>query len=154
MTDELERRAEAIFSRIDELGDGSMLDGVIAGIENGFFVGEIADAAYRFEREVAAGERIIVGVSDFTEGTDSQPALQTIDPKIEAEQRARLDAVRRARSGDDVARTLDVLAAHARDPVRNVMPAVIDAVHAYATLGEITATLESVFGTYTEAAIA
>ena len=154
MTDELERRAEAIFAHIDELGDGSMLDGVIAGIENGFFVGEIADAAYRFEREVAAGERIIVGVSDFTEGTDSQPMLQTIDPKIEAEQRARLDAVRRARSGDDVARALDVLAAHARDPVRNVMPAVIDAVHAYATLGEITATLESVFGTYAEAAIA
>jgi len=154
MTDELERQAEAIFAHIDELGGGSMLDGVIAGIDNGYFVGEIADAAYRFEREITAGERIIVGVSDFTEGGASQPSLQSIDPKIEAEQRARLDAVRRARSGDDVARALDGVAAHARDPVRNVMPAVIDAVHAYATLGEITAALESVFGTYTEAAIA
>jgi methylmalonyl-CoA mutase, N-terminal domain len=154
MTDELERQAEAIFAHIDELGDGSMLDGVIAGIENGYFVGEIADAAYRFEREVAAGDRIIVGVSDFTDGAGGPPALQAIDPKIEAEQRSRLDAVRRERSGAEVARTLDALAVQAADPVRNLMPAVIDAVHAYATLGEITATLESVFGTHTEAAIA
>jgi len=154
MTDELERRAEAIFAHIDELGHGSMLDGVISGIENGFFVGEIADAAYRFEREVTGGERIIVGVNAFADGAESAPALQTIDPGNEAEQRARLAAVRRDRSQATVAAALTPLAAHARDPVRNVMPAVIDAVHAYATLGEITAALEGVFGTYTEAAIA
>jgi methylmalonyl-CoA mutase N-terminal domain/subunit len=153
MTDELERRAEAIFAHIDELGDGSMLDGVIAGIENGFFVGEIADAAYRFEREVTAGERTIVGVTAFTDDTERATPLQTIDPATEAEQRGRLEAVRRERPQATVAAALAALAADARDPVRNVMPAVIDAVHAYATLGEITATLESVFGTYTEAAI-
>ncbi len=154
MTDELERRAEAIFAHIDELGHGSMLDGVIAGIENGFFVGEIADAAYRFEREVTAGERIVVGVNAFVDASEIAPALQAIDPGIEAEQRARLQAVRRERSHEAVATALATLATDARDPVRNVMPAVIDAVHAYATLGEITAALESVFGTYTEAAIA
>jgi methylmalonyl-CoA mutase N-terminal domain/subunit len=154
MTDELERRAEAIFAHIDELGHGSMLDGVIAGIENGFFVGEIADAAYRFEREVTAGERIVVGVNAFVDASEIAPALQAIDPGIEAEQRARLQAVRRERSHEAVATALATLATDARDPVCNVMPAVIDAVHAYATLGEITAALESVFGTYTEAAIA
>ncbi len=154
MTDELERRAEAIFAQIAELGRDSMLDGVIAGIECGYFTSEIADAAYRFERETAAGERIVVGVNAFTDGDGSAPALQSIDPAIEADQLARLAAVRRDRSQADVDRTLAAVAAHARDPVRNVMPAIIEAVHAYATLGEITAALESVFGTYTEAAVA
>jgi len=154
MTDELERRAEAIFAQIAELGHGSLLDGVIAGIECGYFTSEIADAAYRFERETAAGERIIVGVNAFTDGDGAAPALQSIDPAIEADQLARLAAVRRDRSRADVDRTLAAVAAHARDPVRNVMPAIIEAVHAYATLGEVTAALESVFGTYTEAAVA
>jgi methylmalonyl-CoA mutase N-terminal domain/subunit len=154
MTDELERRAEATFAQIAELGHGSMLDGVIAGIECGYFTSEIADAAYRFEREAAAGERIIVGVNAFTDGDGAAPALQSIDPVIEADQLARLAAVRRDRSQADLDRALAAVAAHARDPVRNVMPAIIEAVHAYATLGEITAALESVFGTYTEAAVA
>jgi len=154
MTDELERRAEAVFAHIEELGHGSMLDGVIAGIENGYFTGEIADAAYRFEREAAAGERIVVGINAFTEGADTVPVLQSIDPTIEADQRARLAAVRRARSAERVERALDAVVVHARDPVRNVMPAIIEAVHADATLGEVTAALESVFGTYTEAAVA
>jgi methylmalonyl-CoA mutase N-terminal domain/subunit len=154
MTDELERQAEAIFAHIDELGHGSMLDGVIAGIENGFFTGEIADAAYRFEREVAAGDRIVVGVNEFTDGTGTPPLLQTIDPAIETAQRARLDAIRHERSDDAVMRALRRVAEHAGDPSRNVMPAVIEAVHAYASVGEITATLESVFGGYSEAAVA
>jgi methylmalonyl-CoA mutase N-terminal domain/subunit len=154
MTDELERRAEAIFAHLDELGRGSMLDGVIAGIENGFFTGEIADAAYRFERELAAGDRIVVGVNEFTEDSGTPPRLQTIDPRIETEQRARLEAVRRARSADTVERALARVAEHARDPTRNVMPAIIDAVHVHATVGEVTAALEGVFGSYSEAAVA
>ena len=64
MTDEMERQAEAIFAHLDELGCGSILEGVYAGIDNGYFVGEIADSAYRFEREVNAGRRIVVGVND------------------------------------------------------------------------------------------
>ena len=74
MTDEMERQAEEIFAHLDELGDGSILEGVYAGIDNGYFVGEIADAAYRFEREVNAGRRIIVGVNDFTDGDDDSDA--------------------------------------------------------------------------------
>ena len=68
MTDEMERQAEAIFAHLDDLGNGSILEGTFNGIENGYFVGEIADAAYRFEREVNSGRRIIVGVNDFTDG--------------------------------------------------------------------------------------
>jgi methylmalonyl-CoA mutase N-terminal domain/subunit len=154
MTDELERRAEAIFGHVDELGHGSMLDGVVAGIENGYFTGEIADAAYRYEREVAAGDRIIVGVNEFADAAGALPPLQTIDPRIETEQRVRLDAVRRQRSADTVGRALARVAEHASDPTRNVMPAIIEAVHAYATVGEVTAALEGVFGSYAEAAVA
>jgi len=154
MTDELERRAEEIFAHIEELGHGSMLDGVVAGIENGFFTGEIADAAYRFERELAAGGRIIVGVNEFTDGGGVGPPIQTIDPMLEVAQRERLAAVRRDRSDDAATRALDRVADHAADPTRNVMPAVIDAVNAYATIGEITHALESVFGSYSEAAVA
>ena len=68
MTDEMERQAEEIFAHLLDLGDGSMLEGVYAGIDEGWFVGEIADAAYRYQREVSAGRRIVVGVNEFTEG--------------------------------------------------------------------------------------
>ena len=68
MTDEMERQAEAVFAHLDELGNGSILEGVYAGIDNGYFVGEIADAAYRFEREINNDQRIIVGVNEFTDG--------------------------------------------------------------------------------------
>ena len=155
MTDELERRAEAIFAHIEELGHGSMLDGVIAGIENGYFTGEIADASYRFEREAAAGERIIVGVNAFTEGGGSR-AVAAVDRSGDRSRPARPPCRAygaTARPSGSRARSRRSWR-HARDPVRNVMPAIIDAVHADATLGEVTAALESVFGTYTEAAVA
>jgi methylmalonyl-CoA mutase N-terminal domain/subunit len=75
VTDEMERQAEAVFAHLEDLGGGSILEGVYAGIENGYFVGEIADAAYRFEREVNAGRRVIVGVNDFTDGDDGHSEL-------------------------------------------------------------------------------
>ena len=72
MTDEMERQAEEIFAHLLELGDGSILEGVYEGIESGYFMGEIADAAYRFEREVNAGRRVIVGVNAFTDGDEDK----------------------------------------------------------------------------------
>jgi methylmalonyl-CoA mutase N-terminal domain/subunit len=153
MTDELERRAEEIFAHLDELGDGSMLEGVYAGIENGYFVGSIADAAYRFEREVNAGQRIVVGVNAFTEGDDSQPPTLYIGPETEERQLARLRAVKRARDDDAVRAALGRVAEDARDPLINLMPAIIDAVGVHCTEGEIVRSLECVFGTYVERAI-
>jgi methylmalonyl-CoA mutase, N-terminal domain len=94
MTDEMERQAEAIFAHLDDLGDGSILEGVYAGIDNGYFIGEIADSAYRFEREVNAGERIIVGVNAFTDGNEeSDVNLLRIDSETEEYQLMRLATV-------------------------------------------------------------
>jgi methylmalonyl-CoA mutase N-terminal domain/subunit len=153
MTDEMERQAEAIFAHLLELGNGSILEGVYEGIESGYFVGEIADAAYRFEREVNAGRRIVVGVNAFTDGDDERGALLRIGPETEEYQLKRLADVKQRRNDDAVRLALQDLATAAADPTVNLMPPIIDAVQAYATEGEVCRALESVFGTYVEKAI-
>ncbi len=154
MTDEMERQAEAIFAHLEEIGDGSILEGTFAGIENGYFVGEIADAAYRFEREVNAGRRIIVGVNDFTEGDNPEDRnLLRIGAETEEYQLKRLEDIKSQRNQDQVDDALRVVTEVASDATRNLMPAIIDAVKTYATEEEISAAMESVFGTYVERAI-
>lgn len=154
MTDEIERRAEEIFAHLDQLGDGSILEGVYAGIENGYFVGAIADSAYRFERAVNSGRRIVVGVNDYTDGDHAdQRNLLRIDPQVEANQLKRLDHVKQGRDDQAVQHALVDLVQVAVDPGKNTMPATIAAVKTMATEGEIVAALESVFGTYTEKAV-
>ena len=154
MTDEMERQAEAVFAHLDELGDGSILEGVYAGIENGYFVGEIADAAYRFEREVNADQRIIVGVNDFTEGNeDDETNLLRIDHTVEELQRKRLEAVKQERDSAAVEASLAAIRTAAEDPTVNLMPPIIDAVKTYATEEEISNAMRDVFGTYVEQAI-
>ncbi len=151
MTDEMERQAEEIFAHLMELGDGSILEGTYEGIENGYFVGEIADASYRFEREVNAGRRIIVGNNAFTDGNqDKAQGMLRVDPTVERYQLQRLAKVKSERDDAAVAGALQALAGCASDPARNLMPPLIDAVKAYATEGEIVGALESVFGTYVE----
>ena len=154
MTDEMERQAEAIFSHLEEIGDGSILEGTFAGIENGYFVGEIADAAYRFEREVNAGRRIIVGVNDFTEGDNPEDRnLLRIGAETEEYQLKRLQDIKSQRNQDQVDDALRVITEVASDATRNLMPAIIEAVKTYATEEEIAAAMEKVFGTYVERAI-
>src|SRR6478752_3126877 len=88
LTDELERQAEAVFARVDELGAGSMLDGVVRGVEEGWFQSEIADSAYELERKLNAGRQVIVGVTQFLEGNDEPPPeTLRIGPEVEEEQR-------------------------------------------------------------------
>jgi methylmalonyl-CoA mutase N-terminal domain/subunit len=153
MTDDMERQAEEVFAHLDELGDGSMLEGVYAAIDNGYFIDEIADAAYRFERALNDGDRIIVGVNDFTDGNAEQalPDLLRVGADTEDQQLKRLAEVKRHR-GEAHVPALERIAKDAADPTVNLMPAILDAVKAYATLGEITTTLETEFGTYTEGA--
>ena len=154
MTDEMERQAEDIFAHLDELGNGSILEGTFAGIENGYFVGEIADAAYRFEREVNAGRRIIVGVNDFTEGDNPEDRnLLRIGAETEEYQLKRLQTIKTDRNQNQVDEALSNITEIASDPTRNLMPAIINAVKTYATEEEIAAAMESVFGTYVERAI-
>lgn len=154
MTDEMERQAEAIFSHLDELGSGSILEGVYEGIDNGYFMGEIADAAYRYEREANAGQRIIVGVNSFTEGNDEdQAALLRISAEVETQQLKRLSEVKQQRSDDAVREALARITKDAGDPLINLMPGIIDAVKVMATEQEIANAMETVFGTYVENAI-
>ena len=150
MTDEMERQAEAIFAHLDELGDGSILEGVYAGIDNGYFVSEIANSAYRFEREVNNGSRIIVGVNEFTDGDDGEQNILRIGPEVEEYQRKRLADVKMQRNDDDVRAALDAVTAAAADPEVNLMPSIIAAVKTYATLEEVSMAMEKVFGTYVE----
>ncbi len=153
MTDEMERQAESVFAHLLDLGNGSILEGCYEGIENGYFVGEIADAAYRFEREVNADRRIIVGVNAFTDGDDEERQLLRIDPTVEEIQLKRLGEVKQSRDSNAVAAALSELKAAAETPDINLMPLTVAAVKTYATEGEITQTLADVFGRYTEQAI-
>ena len=151
LTDEMERQAEVIFAHIDELGEGSMLEGAIRGIEENWFQGELAESAYRLERKFNEGRRIVVGVNRFTEGNDEQlDDLLEITTEDEERQIKRLAAVKDGRDEAAVTVALGRLAAEAAQPEVNLMPTIIDAVKTYATLGEIMSTLADVFGRHIE----
>jgi methylmalonyl-CoA mutase, N-terminal domain len=154
LTDELERQAEECFDYIAELGSGSMLDGVVEGIERGWFQAEIADAAYEFQRKVQRGDWILVGVNGFTDGDTSAPPTLYIDPAVETRQLARLEQVKAARDDRVVADALTRVGRDAREPTVNLFPALLKAVSCHATVGEITQALELVFGSWTERASA
>jgi methylmalonyl-CoA mutase N-terminal domain/subunit len=151
LTDEIERRAEEIFAHIAELGRGSMLEGVLAGIEQNWFQAEIADSAFREEQKRNNKRRLVVGVNAYTEGNDEDDIeLLEITPEDEQRQIKRLRDVKARRNPDAVDAALRALATAAADPNVNLVPPVLDAVRAYATLGEITSTLASVFGRHVE----
>ena len=151
LTDEVERQAEEIFAYIEELGSGSMLEGAIKGIEENWFQGRITDSAFDLERKVNEGRRIIVGVNAFTEGNEEeQIPLLRITNEDEQRQRKRLDAVRDRRDESKVNAVLERLRTEAADPEINLMPTLIEAAQAYATLGEIMSTMGSVFGRHVE----
>lgn len=151
LTDEIERRAEEIFATIEGMGAGSMLEGCIAGIEENWFQGRIADSAYELERAFNRGERTIVGVNRFLEGNDDADLeILRITNDDEAKQRERLASVRAARDQRCVNDALEKLAILAADPEINLMPALIDAANAYATVGEMMASMARVFGRHVE----
>ena len=151
LTDEMERQAEELFAHLDELGEGSMLEGAIRGIEENWFQGKIADSAYELERQLNSGRRVTVGVNRFTEGNDEQQMeLLKITGEDETRQRKRLDEIRHTRDQAAVDTALARIAAEAADESINLMPALIDAVKQYASLGEIMKTMEAVFGRHVE----
>ncbi len=151
LTDELERQAEAIFAHLSELGSGSILEGVYAGIDNGYFQGEIADAAYSFERRINRGDRITVGVNRYTEAPGDEPLpILVIGPEVEERQRKRLEIVKHDRNDDAVRAALANVRMAAQDSTMNLMPVFIDAAKSYCTLGEIMNTLADEFGRYVE----
>ncbi len=151
LTDEVERQAEEIFAHLESLGNGSLLEGVITGIEENWFQGRISDSAYDLERRLNAGQRITVGVNGFKDGNEEdQIQLLRITNEDELRQRKRLDGVRSDRNQDAVAAALEKLRTEAEDPEVNLMPTLIEASHAYATVGEMMSTMAGVFGRHVE----
>jgi len=150
LTDELERQAEAIFAHIDSIGSGSMLDGVIAGIESGWFQAEIADASFQFQRKLNEGRWIQVGATAFTDGDDTRPSTLYISEQVEEQQLKRLAETKRARDEAAVDAALGRLRADAARAEINLMPALLAAADVYATVGEVVQSLETVFGTWVE----
>jgi methylmalonyl-CoA mutase, N-terminal domain len=151
LTDDIERRAEELFAQIDERGDGSMLDGVVVGVEEGWFQGQIADAAYELERKLNRGRHIVVGVNALLEGNDEPPPPTLhIGPEVEEAQLKRLAAVKARRSPEAVDTALASVRSAAADTNVNLMPVLIDAVEARATVGEIVGALADVFGRWVE----
>jgi methylmalonyl-CoA mutase, N-terminal domain len=143
LTNEMARRADEIIARIDSMG------GMIEAIERGYPQAEIAEASYGYQREVEAGEQIIVGVNAFAEQESQLIELLQLDERPEREQRERLADLRKRRDGDAVAKALEALRESARGD-QNTMPYILDAVRAQATLGEICEALRNVFGSYQE----
>jgi methylmalonyl-CoA mutase, N-terminal domain len=137
-----EAQARDYISRIDKMG------GMIPAIEQGFPQREIAAASYRYQREIESGDRIIVGANRF-QSDDPPIELLQVDAAAQHHQEAKLGCLRKQRDNTQVSKSLDGLrrAAEGHD---NTMPAILNAVRAYATLGEICDTFRGVFGTYTE----
>lgn len=143
LTEEMERRTMEYFRKLDNMG------GAIPAIEKGFFQKEIADSSYQYQREVEEKKRILVGVNDYTT-EDKQPLrILKVDPEIEEEQVKRLQKLKRERNNRKVDKILEELH-YAAEKDENLMPVIIDAVKAYATLGEICNILREAYGEYQE----
>ncbi len=146
LTNRMEEEAYEYFRKIESLG------GMLGAIERGFPQREIAESAYRYQREIDTGQRTVVGVNDYlTEEHVTIPLLE-IDREGEQRQRERLARVRRERDNELVAQRLEALR-EAAQGTDNLMPYILDAVRAYATLGEICGVFREVFGEYREPVI-
>lgn len=147
LTDEMEKGANEYFKKIEEIG------GVISGIERGFFMKEIADAAYRFQQKLDSQERIFVGLNKFTEEAPGQKIdILKIGSEYENRQKERLKKLRSRRDNDKVKLSLNAL----KDTLRsgeNSFPFILEAVKTYATLGEICDAMREVCGAYRETAV-
>ena len=143
LTNRLEREAYEIFARIDELG------GVVPAIESNYFQGEIAAASYRYQAEVERGERLVVGVNAFEEAESEEIPTLRIDPALEARQVERVRALRTARDAAAVEKSLADVREHA-DGTANLVPVLLAAARAGATLGETCDALRDVWGVWRE----
>jgi methylmalonyl-CoA mutase N-terminal domain/subunit len=154
LTNEIERAALDYIKKIEEMGHGSILEGVLAGIENGFFQREIAQAAYEYQKQVESGEQIIVGVNKYVMPQDEKAKVNIlrVDPEVQRRQIERLKRVRAERDNRAVKRALERLEEAARSR-ENTMPYILEAVKAYASVGEIMEVLKKVHGAYREPAM-
>src|SRR6202167_51711 len=156
LTLQMEKGAFDYFAKLDAMG------GMVKGIERGYPQKEIAEASYLYQRAAEAREKVVVGVNEFVSEEES-PHILYIDEAVARQQTAKLKALRARRSNDQVQRCLDALKQAAAQQLvagengsispANTMPYIVDAVRAYATVGEICEALKEVFGTYTETSV-
>jgi methylmalonyl-CoA mutase N-terminal domain/subunit len=146
LTDDLEREAFELIGKIDAMG------GMLRAIEKGWVQGQIHDAAFHFQQEVERKERVVVGVNDFVLEDERPPELLRIDEGTEKAQLARLRQTKAERDNKAVQAKLQSLARAAKSRKENVLPFILDAVRAYATLGEICGALRREWGEYTAGA--
>jgi methylmalonyl-CoA mutase, N-terminal domain len=146
LTRDMEQGALAYFDQIDRMG------GMVEAIERGFPQKEIAESAYRFQQAVERREKIIVGVNDFVQEDEPPLEILYIDESASEKQLAKLEQLKKTRDSGQVHRTLDALRAAARTTA-NLMPPILDAVRAYATVGEMCDALREVWGEYEEVPI-
>jgi methylmalonyl-CoA mutase, N-terminal domain len=154
LTDDIERQAEEIFARIKDMGtDGTMTSGILRGIEDGWFTGEIAEAAFVYQRALEKGDKKVVGVNVLAGSVDAHDKLDIlrVSHEVERDQTSQLAARRTARD-DDAARAAVARMVEVARTEQNMVPAMLDAVRAEATLGEICDALRAEWGTYTEPA--
>ncbi|MBZ4415167.1 methylmalonyl-CoA mutase [Myxococcus sp. RHSTA-1-4] len=144
LTDELEAKAEHYIRRIDDMG------GMVQAIAKGYPQAEIQDAAYTAQRDVEEKRQVVVGVNQFQVKEPPPKDLLRVDEKVEAAQVEKIKALRRERDNAAATRTVDALKRAAETPDENLMPFILDAVKAYATLGEISDALRAVFGEHKE----
>src|SRR5690242_1503763 len=154
LTDDIERQAEEVFARIRDMGtDGTMTSGILRGIEDGWFTGEIAEAAFVYQRALEKGDKKVVGVNTLTGSVDAHDQLEIlrVSHQVEKDQKAELAARREARD-DAAARAAVQRMVEVGRTEENMIPAMLDAVRAEATLGEICDALRDEWGSYTEPA--
>jgi methylmalonyl-CoA mutase, N-terminal domain len=141
LTDEIEAEAVQLIEEIDAMG------GMVAAIERGWVQRQIEESAYQFGQQIESGERVIVGVNKYTSGEDPQMDLLRIDESVADSQKAKLARVKAERDNERVAACLDAVRTTARGD-DNLLPVILDAVRAYASVGEISNALRDVFGEF------
>jgi methylmalonyl-CoA mutase N-terminal domain/subunit len=141
LTNQIEDAARKYIKKIDDMG------GILAAIERGFIQNEIANSAYKYQRAVDAGEKIMIGVNKYRDSEKASIETLKVNPEGEEKQKRRLERLRKERDGEEVKRALAEIRRVA-DSRENLMPVVLDAVKSYATLGEICDVLKDVFGEY------
>jgi methylmalonyl-CoA mutase, N-terminal domain len=150
LTDRMEELAEAEFARIDAMGNGSMLEGVLAGIDRGYFQQEIAESAFAEQERFERGDLVKVGVTRFVEEGDTDVDVLEIPQEVEQEQVDRLRAIRERRDETAARAALDRLATLAADEAANLVDPLVDCARTLCTEGEIVTALQAVFGRYEE----
>ncbi|MFP8890460.1 methylmalonyl-CoA mutase family protein [Natrialbaceae archaeon A-CW2] len=149
LTNEIEQEAMTYIEEIREMGDGSVRDGILNGIDDGYFLREIQEASYEYQERVEREEEIVVGVNKFTIDEDTSPDILHVDESAQETQLERLERTKAERDEETVTAALEAVES-AIETDENTIPAIVEAVKAYATMGEIMQVFEDNYGAYSE----